>query len=62
MKKASEWFDMLEPHVASRAKIYITAHEKQNKEYLSLQEALRYAFSWSETLEGWSFWNRIANR
>ena len=59
MKKASEWFDELEPQVASRAKTYL----KADKEYKSLKDALMYGFQWSDdnTLEGWVFWKRIAD-
>jgi len=60
MKKASEWFDELEPHVASRAKSYTQEH-KIEKEYNNLFAALAYSFNWASTLEGSAFWTRIAN-
>ena len=60
MRTAEEWFETLPPHIGSRAKSNINPI-RAKKEYKDLQQALMYAFSWSESLEGWAYWARIAD-
>ena len=60
MRIAEQWFETLPPHIGSRAKSNINPI-RAAKQYKDLQQALMYAFSWSESLEGWAYWNRIAS-
>ena len=60
MRTAEEWFETLPTHIGSRAKSNINPLCLK-REYKGLHEALMYAFSWSESLEGWAYWARIAD-
>lgn len=60
MKNAYDWFSQLTPQDASCARGYIN-QEKFDNLYSTLREALMYAFTWEDTVQGRNYWKRIAD-
>lgn len=58
MKTAREWFEKLRPDLRDRAISY-TVRAGCSEVSSSFSYALRGAFLWSETVEGYGFWNEI---